>query len=68
MSEYAEDQKDMSETTDSIIAHSDNPDAQRIAVSAALRLFYSKGYRSGYDDGMKDSKSGKDRRVVAHLN
>ena len=39
-----------------------------IQLNAAFRLFYSKGYRAGYDEGIDDALNGVDKRVVAHLN
>ena len=63
-----EEDRDMSETADRVMAHAGNPDSQRTAMLAAFRLFHSTGYRRGYGDAMDDAAKGKDRRVRAHLN
>ena len=64
----AEDEKDMAAVVEKVLSYAENPDAQRTALFASIRLFHSKGYREGYNDAMRDAKAGKDRRVVAHLN
>lgn len=63
-----ENEKDLTDTVDKVLSHAGDLAAQRIALSASLRLFHSKGYRDGYNDAMHDAKAGKDKRVVAHLN
>ena len=63
-----EEDQDMAETADKVIAYAGNPDSQRTAMLAAFRLFHSMGYRRGYGDAMDDAAKGKDRRVKAHLN
>ena len=51
-----------------VISHAVNLSSMKTALLAALRLFYSMGYRSGYADAMNDAKPWKDRCVIAHLN
>jgi hypothetical protein len=63
-----EEEKDMAGVAEKVISHAENPSSMKIALLAALRLFHSMGYRSGYADAMDDAKNGRDRRVVAHLN
>lgn len=63
-----DEDRDMVETADKVIAYAGNSDSQRTAVLAAFRLFHSIGYRRGYGDAMDDVAKGKDRRVKAHLN
>ena len=63
-----DEDRDMAETADKVMAYTGNLDSQRTAVLAAFRLFHSIGYRRGYSDAMGDVAKGKDRRVKAHLN
>ena len=63
-----DEDRDMAETADKVIAYARNSDSQRTAMLAAFRLFHSIGYRRGYGDAMDDVAKGKDRRVKAHLN
>ena len=63
-----EHEKDMAATADKVMSHAGDPEAQRIALLASFRLFYSKGYQAGYGDAMRDAECGRDRRVSAHLN
>ena len=63
-----EEEKDMAGVAEKVILHAVNLSSMKTALLAALRLFYSMGYRSGYVDAMNDAKLGKDRRVIAHLN
>ena len=63
-----EEDQDMVETADKVIAYAGNLDSQRTAMLAAFRLFHSIGYRRGYGDAMDDAAKGKDLRVKAHLN
>ena len=63
-----EEDQDMVETADKVIAYAGNPDSQRTAMLAAFRLFHSMGYRRGYGDAMDDAAKEKDLRVKAHLN
>lgn len=63
-----EEDQDMAETADKVIAYAGNPSSQRTAMLAAFKLFHSMGYRRGYGDAMDDAAKGKDRRVKAHLN
>lgn len=63
-----EEDQDMAETANKVIAYAGNPSSQRTAMLAAFRLFHSMGYRRGYGDAMDDTAKGKDRRVKAHLN
>ena len=63
-----EDEKDLAGAVEKVLAYAADAAMQRVALSAALKLFHSKGYRAGYGDAMKDAAEGKDRRVKAHLN
>ena len=63
-----EDEKDMASIIDKVLMHASDCKALRISLAAALRLFYSKGFCTGYDEAMDDAKNGKDQRVIAHLN
>ena len=63
-----DEDRDMAETADKVIAYARNSDSQRTAMLAAFRLFHSIGYRRGYGDAMDDVAKGKDLRVKAHLN
>ena len=63
-----EEDQDMVETADKVIAYAGNQDSQRTAMLAAFRLFHSMGYRRRYSDAMNDAAKGKDQRVKAHLN
>ena len=63
-----DEDRDMAETADKVIAYAGNSDSQRTAMLAAFRLFHSMGYRRWYGDAMDDVAKGKDRRVKAHLN
>ena len=63
-----EEEKDMAGVAEKVILHAVNLSSMKTALLAALRLFYSMGYRSGYVDAMNDAKLGKDRRVIAHFN
>ena len=63
-----EEDQDMVETADKVIAYAGNPASQRTVMLAAFRLFHSMGYRRGYGDAMDDAAKGKDLRVKAHLN
>ena len=63
-----DEDRDMAETADKVIAYTGNMDSQRTAMLAAFRSFYSMGYRRGYGDAMDDAVKGKDRRVKAYLN
>ena len=63
-----EEEKDMAGVAEKVISHVVNLSSMKTALLAALRLFHSMGYRSGYADAMNDAKLGKDRRVIAHLN
>ena len=63
-----DEDRDMAETVDKVMAYTGNLDSQRTAMLAAFRLFHSTGYRCGYGDAMDDVAKGKDRRVKAHLN
>ena len=40
----------------------------KVVLNALYRCSKSQGYSSGYKEGVKDGKAGKDQRVVAHLN
>jgi len=68
MSAEDENENDMQDVADKVLAHAGDSILLRASMLAAFRLFYSKGHRAGYDDAMRDAKSGKDRRVAAHLN
>lgn len=63
-----DEEKDLNETIGRLIEHSNDPDRLRTSLSAALRMYYSMGHRSGYKEGWSDSNRGVDKRVVAHLN
>ena len=63
-----DEDREMAETADRVMAHAGDLSSQRTAMLAAFRLFHSAGYRRGYDDAMDDAAKGKDRRVKAHLN
>ena len=63
-----DEDRDMAETADKVIAYTGNLDSQRTAMLAAFRLFHSIGYRRGYGNAMDDVAKGKDRRVTVHLN
>ena len=63
-----ETEKDLEKTVELVLKHSSDSKAQRISLRAALRLYYSMGYRNGYNEAMVDAKAGRDKRVVAHLN
>ena len=62
------EEQDLEKTVETVLKHSSDPKAQRTSLRAALRLYYSMGYRNGYNEAMADAKAGKDKRVVAHLN
>lgn len=63
-----DEDREIAATAEKVLSYAGNPDSQRTAMLAALRLFYSMGYRRGYGDAMDDAAKGKDRRVRAHLN
>ena len=63
-----DEDRDIAETADKVIAYTGNLDSQRTAMLAAFRLFHSIGYRRRYGDVMDDAVKGKDRRAKAHLN
>ena len=63
-----EEEKDMAGVAEKVISHAVNLSSMKTALLSALRLFHSMGYRSGYVDAMNDTKLGKDRRVIMHLN
>ena len=63
-----EEEQDLEKTVKLVLKHAGNPESQRTSLRAALRLFYSMGYRNGYNEAMADAKAGRDQRVVAHLN
>ena len=58
----------LEKTVELVLKHAGNPESQRTSLRAALRLYYSMGYRNGYNEAMADAKSGKDQRVTAHVN
>lgn len=63
-----EEEKDLENIVNLVLKQAIDFNAQKTSLSAALRLFYSRGYRVGYNEAMKDAKMGKDKRVAAHLN
>lgn len=63
-----EEEKDLAKTVEQVLKHASDPKAQRTSLRAALRLYYSMGHQNGYNEAMADTKVGKDKRVVAHLN
>ena len=63
-----ETEKDLEKTVELVLKHSSDSKAQRTSLRAAIRLYYSMGYRNGYNEAMADAKAGRDKRVVAHLN
>jgi len=63
-----DEDRDMADAAEKVLAHIGNPVLQRTAMLAAFRLFHSVGYRRGYGDAMDDAVKGKDRRVKAHFN
>ena len=63
-----EEEQDLEKTIELVLKHAGNLESQRTSLRAALQLFYSKGYRNGYNEAMADARAGRDKRVVAHLN
>lgn len=62
------EEQELEKTVKQVLKHAGNPESQRTSLRAALQLFYSMGHRNGYNKAMVDAKTGKDKRVVAHLN
>ena len=60
--------KDLEKTVELVLKRAGNPESQRASLRASLHLFYSIGYRNGYNEAMADAEVGRDQRVVAHLN
>ena len=63
-----EDDKDVQWAIEKILKDLENKDSLKTRLNAAMRMFYSKGYREGYNQGFADATWNKDQRVVAHLN
>ena len=62
------EKQDLENIVETVLKQSSDPKAQRASLRAALRIYYSMGYRNGYNEAMADAKVGRDQRVVAHLN
>ena len=60
--------KDIENIVETVLTQSSDPKVQRTSLRAALRIYYSMGYRNGYNEAMADAKVGRDQRAVAHLN
>ena len=63
-----EEENDIAKIVQQVASHINDKNALMMSLASSLRLFHSIGYRKGYADAMNDSKNGKDKRVVAHLN
>ena len=62
------EEQELEKTVETVLKYAGFPELQRTTLRAALRLYYSRGHRNGYDEAMADAKAGRDQRVTAHLN
>ena len=62
------EEQDLEKTVELVLKHVGSPEYQRASLRASLQLFYSIGYRNGYNEAMVDAEVGRDQRAVAYLN
>ena len=61
-------EEDIKRTASIVASHTDDVEALKKSMMAAMRAFYLQGHIDGYREGHADAESGSDKRTTAHLN